>query len=40
MGDVDMSSMSPKDIGKKVYLWAQSPLGPSKDLEPKRYLYT
>jgi hypothetical protein len=40
MGDVDMSSMPRKDIGKKAYLWAQSPLRPSKDLEPKRYLNT
>jgi hypothetical protein len=40
MGDVDMGSMPLKDIGKKVYLWAQSPLGPSKDLELKTYLNT
>jgi hypothetical protein len=38
MGDVDMNPMPPKDIRRKVYLWVQSPLGPSKDPEPKRYL--
>jgi hypothetical protein len=40
MGDVDMSLMPQRDIGKKAYLQAQNPLGPSKDPGPKSYLNT
>jgi hypothetical protein len=40
MGDDNMSPMPPRDMGRKVYLWAQNLLGPSKDPGPKTYLNT